>query len=134
MTASELSKLYYIKKLIDRDALRLAKLEARIQPHGMNMSGMPKNPSPKNNIEETIPLIVGIRERIICEQENYINEQLFIEEYINTVEDYHIRLILSYRFVDLMSWNQIAMKIGGNNTADSVRKACNRFLRKSEET
>ena len=133
MTIRELSKLYYIKKLIDRDTRRLIELEAKLHPGGMNLSGIPRKSSPKNMIEEIVPIISELKDKIKQEQEKYMREQVAIEEYIRSVEDYQIRLILSYRFVDLMTWQQIAQKIGGNNTEDSVKKICYRYLRKSEK-
>ena len=133
MTVRELSKLYYLNKLIERDTLRLSELHSRLQPGGMNFNGMPRNPSPKNMMEEIIPLIIEIEERIRKEQEDYIKERMEIENFIRSVEDYQIRLILSYRFVDLLTWNQTARMIGGNNTEDSVKKMCYRFLKSTEK-
>lgn len=133
MTVRELSKLYYLNKLIERDTLRLSELHSRLQPGGMNFDGMPRNPSPKNVMEEIIPLIIEIEERIRKEQEDYIKERMEIESFIRSVEDYQIRLILSYRFVDLLTWNQTARMIGGNNTEDSVKKMCYRFLKSTEK-
>jgi len=133
MTVRELSKLYYLHKLIERDTIKLSELEAQLQPGGMNISGMPRNPSPENMMEKIVPLIIEIKERIEKQQEQYIRERITIEEYIQSVDDYQIRLIMSYRFVDLMTWQQIALLIGGNNTADSVRKACNRYLKKTAQ-
>ena len=133
MTVRELSKLYYIKKLIERDAMRLAELEARLQPGGMNMSGMPHNPSPKNMREEVVPIIIEVKDRLKKEQLEYEQEEQRLEGFIRTIEDYQIRLILAYRFVDLMTWQQVAMKIGGNNTDESVKKLCYRFLKKTEK-
>ena len=133
MTVRELSRLYYLNKLIERDTLRLSELHSHLQQGGMNFDGMPRNSSPKNMMEEIIPLIIEIEERIRKEQEDYIKERMEIESFIHSVEDYQIRLILSYRFVDLLTWNQTARMIGGNNTEDSVRKMCYRFLKKSEK-
>ena len=134
MTVRELSKLYYLKKLIERDTVRLSELESRLMPGGMNLTGMPKNPSPKNMMEEIIPLLMDIKDRLRSEQAKYIQERMAIEDYINSIDDYQMRCILSCRFVDLMTWNQTALYIGGGNTEDSVKKACYRFLKKSEET
>lgn len=133
MTVRELSKLYYIRKLIERDTLRLSELEARLQPGGMNMSGMPRNPSPKNIMEEIVPLIIDIKDKLIKERDEYAKEQAEIESFIVAVEDYQTRLILLYRFVDLLAWHQVASKLGGNNTEDSVKKICYRFLKESEK-
>ncbi len=133
MTVRELSKLYYIQKLIERDKQRLADLESRLQPGGMNMSGMPHSPSPKNMMEEIVPLMIELKTKIRLEMEDYLREQRRLEEFIKSVSDYQMRLILLLRFVDLLSWEDIAKRIGGNNTADGLRKACNRFLQKTEK-
>ena len=131
MTLRELSKLYYLKKTIEHDALRLAELNSRLQPGSMNIDGMPRNPNTKNLLEEVVPLIIEAKKRIEEEQEQFIREQIKIEQYIRSIDDYQIRLILLYRFVDLMPWNQVARKIGGNNTEDGVKKACYRFLKRN---
>lgn len=43
-------------------------------------------------------------------------------EFIQTIPDSQTRQIFTYRFVDTLTWGQVARKIGGNNTADSIRK------------
>lgn len=133
MTVQELNKLYYLKKLIERDTLRLEELEAKLQPRGTRMDGMPRRASHENMMEKLIPILVDLRDQITARWIEYIREYKAIEEYIHSMEDYQMRTILSYRFVDLMTWNQIALKIGGGNTEDSVRVACRRFLEKSEK-
>lgn len=134
MTVRELSKLYYLSKLIDLDSIRLAELESRLQPGATGFNGMPRNPSPKNMMEEIVPLIIEIEKKLKKERDDYIKERLVIEDYIRSVEDYQMRLILSYRYVDLLTWAQTARKIGGGNTEDSVKKMCYRFLRNSEKS
>lgn len=52
---------------------------------------------------------------------------------INRIEDSFIRLILRYRYIDMCTWAEVADKIGGNNTEDSVRMAAKRFLKKNAE-
>ena len=54
-----------------------------------------------------------------------------VEEYINTIEDSHIRRIVRYRVIDGMTWRKIAFNMGGSNTEDSVRMAFNRFIGKN---
>ncbi|MCI8387041.1 MAG: hypothetical protein HFE63_01065 [Clostridiales bacterium] len=50
---------------------------------------------------------------------------------INSVDDSFMRQVLTYRFVDGLTWYQVAMSVGGGNSADSIRKACVRFLAKN---
>ena len=58
----------------------------------------------------------------LLEQENAV------EVFITTIENSYIRRIIRMRFLENMKWNQIADKIGGNNTEDSVKKAFYRFM------
>lgn len=49
---------------------------------------------------------------------------------IYAIKDSQVRLILLLRYVDRMSWRNIAARVGGGNTGDSVRMIHNRFLSK----
>lgn len=51
-----------------------------------------------------------------------------VEEFIASVEDSRMRRIITLRFIDNLSWNKVADRIGGNNTEDSVKKAFYRFV------
>lgn len=53
-----------------------------------------------------------------------------VENYIAGIEDSHIRRIINLRVVEGLTWNDVASKIGGGNTEDSVRMAFERFLKK----
>lgn len=47
---------------------------------------------------------------------------------IYAIQDTQVRLILLLRYVDGMSWANIAARVGGGNTGDSCRKIADRFL------
>ncbi|KHO36729.1 RNA polymerase subunit sigma-24 [Clostridium tetani] len=49
-------------------------------------------------------------------------------EFIENIEDSLVRQIISLRYINGLTWEEVATNIGGNNTADSVRMLCNRFL------
>lgn len=51
-----------------------------------------------------------------------------VEEYIDTIDDSRMRRIIRMRFIDKLTWNQVANNIGGGNTEDSIRMAFNRFI------
>lgn len=53
-----------------------------------------------------------------------------VEEFISSVNDSHLRRIISLRVVEGLPWNKVADRIGGSNTGDSVRKAFERFMEK----
>ena len=52
-----------------------------------------------------------------------------VQVFINGIEDSHIRRIVSMRYIDGLTWRQIAVRIGGGNSEDAVRKTVERFLR-----
>lgn len=54
-----------------------------------------------------------------------------VEEYIVSIQDSHIRRIINFRIIDGLSWNQVADRMGGLNTDESVRKAFCRFIENS---
>lgn len=52
--------------------------------------------------------------------------QFDIMQYINTLDDSLLRQIVFYRCVSCLSWEAVAVRIGGGNTADAVRKRFDR--------
>lgn len=52
------------------------------------------------------------------------------EEFIASVDDSRMRRIINLRFIEGLSWNKVADRIGGGNTEDSIRMAFNRFMEK----
>lgn len=52
------------------------------------------------------------------------------QRYINEINDSRIRRILQFRYVDRMTWLQVAMRMGKHHTAESCRNAVERYLGK----
>lgn len=131
MSLEKLSGLYYMKKLIGRDAQRIEDLRARLTSTTTNMNGMPGSPNASDKIGDGIPEIVDLIRKIEEERLNFEIEKASLEIYLRRIEDPQIRLIFLLRFVDLKSWGDVASAIGGNNTDNSVKKTCYRYLKKS---
>ena len=51
-----------------------------------------------------------------------------VEEFLASVNDSHIRRIITLRVVDGLSWNEVADRIGGGNNENSVKKAYHRYM------
>ena len=51
-----------------------------------------------------------------------------VEEFINSLTDARIRRLLQYRFIDDLTWIQVAHKMGGKHTEEGCRKAVERFF------
>ena len=50
------------------------------------------------------------------------------EEYIQSIQDSGLRRIMRSKYIDDLSWQQVANKMGWRYTAESCRKKAERFL------
>jgi hypothetical protein len=50
-------------------------------------------------------------------------------DYIENIDDSLIRQIITLRHIEGLTWEQVAARIGGSSTADSLRKMHDRFLK-----
>lgn len=50
-------------------------------------------------------------------------------DFISRIEDSQTRQIIFLRFIKGLSWGQVAVKIGGGNTDEGVRKRAVRYIR-----
>ena len=70
-----------------------------------------------------------MRKATLQSLENELMEKISeIEKFISSIDNSRIRRIISFRFIDGMTWEQVAINIGGGNSEDSVRMAFNRFM------
>ena len=134
MTVKELSQLYNLNREIEMDQKRLAELEAAVSgPRSMNMDGMPHAPGYNDTLGRTIAEIVDLKEIISAKQKQCLHERCRLERYIADIPDSLTRMIFTYRFVNGLSWWQVAYSVGGNNTGDSVRMRVKRYLEENKK-
>ena len=50
-------------------------------------------------------------------------------EFIGNIEDSLVRQIISLRYINGLTWEEVAANIGGGTTTESVRKTAERFLK-----
>ena len=132
MTLKELSQLYYLNREIERDRQRLEDLKARSRSlPGINYSGMPGGGSfSGSTIDRYIAEIVDLEAIISAKITQCLHERSRLERYIADIPDSLTRMIFTLRFINGLTWLQVALHVGGGNTADSVRMACNRYIDK----
>ena len=56
-----------------------------------------------------------------------------VEEYIQSLTNSRIRRIIRYRFIDDLRWYQVAQRMGGRATEDSVKKEFQRFMQQEDK-
>ena len=159
MTVKELSKLYWLNREVEMNQKQLADLEAQIERDTMelkdlragmdglaspNLDGMPHGSDVHSPVENTVEHImkmeaalskkhdalVNLKARISARQTLIILERDRLEQYIETVDDSHLRQIFTLRFVNGLPWEQVAASLGPGYMGASVKKACYRYIRK----
>ena len=75
-----------------------------------------------------------LRKKRLSEIEEKLDEKISeIEEYINSIDDSQMRRMIKYKYIEELSWQQVAERMGGGNTADGCRMAVDRYLKKQYE-
>ena len=128
MTLKELSNLQYLDSLIDVARNRILALEEKVTADTQVIDGMPKQPGSHDKVGTIVPEIVDQKAKLEALIGQYQEEMQRALEFIESVEDYHVRLILELRFRWCHTWAEVADKVGGGNTEESVKKTCYRFI------
>ena len=126
MTKRELSQLYWLNREIEANQRRLAELEAAATSSTARITGLPRL-SGVTDKTAIAAEIADVRRLLQDQTDRAVAEYHRLIRYITGVQDSLMRQILSLRYINGLSWVQIAHSIGGN-TEDSVRKAHDRFL------
>lgn len=132
MTERQLSKYYYLKKDIQDLELKIGLLKSTGGISGIQYKEDSGKGSRKyKSIQDKLTDLMDI---LLEKRVSALEEYLKIENYMNTIEDAEIRLIIKYRFIERMSWNQVADKLCTDNkfiSEDAPRKKLRRFLDKN---
>lgn len=133
MTIKELSQLYWLNREIELDTQRLEELQRSAEaPRSPSLTGLPGGGDGSSALERVAAEIVDLQAIIDAKHLQCIHERSRLERYIADIDDSLTRMIFRLRFVNGLSWRQVAASVGGGNTEESVKKACYRYLKKSE--
>lgn len=132
MTKRELSQLYWLKKEIAQDKARLAELEAASSAASVQLTWTPGGGGASDRVGMYAAEIADLRSIIGANIRRCWREMRRLSRYISTVEDSQMRQILTLRYIECLTWNQVADVIGTNENA--VKQAHSRFLRKDCHT
>ena len=130
MTEKQLNQIYYLskeKKMWENKLNEITEIKAM----GYENSSAGRSSEVSSPVVRLAEQREKIRDIISAKlvEISYVEREIL--EYINTIDDSLIRQIMIHRHIELKSWVQVANAIGGNNTAESVRKMHDRFLQKS---
>ncbi len=130
MTKKELSQLYWLNREIEEEKRKLEELIAAASGWTQKITGLPHVGGADKTGDMAI-LIAEQRDLIGFKVRQSVIEYNRLNRYIASVEDAQMRMILSLRYVNGLSWQQVAFHIGESDESYPRRKH-NKFLRKSE--
>ena len=130
MTKRELSQLYYLNREIDRECARLAQLEAAATSTTSTISGLPH----AGTIADKTAIAAAIADsRAIIEAKvtAAVHEYNRLIRYISGIKDSLTRQIFELRYIDGLTWQQIAFEVGEHDET-YVRRKHNYYLKLAE--
>lgn len=128
MTLRELSQLYYLNREIETNKRRLEEIKSKLSVGGQKLSDMPKAQQYENRMERYIAELIDLEGTISAQITQCLYERNRLERYIADIPDSLTRQIFTLRFVNGMSWVQVAFSVGGGNTEASVKMTCYRYI------
>ncbi len=128
MTVREMSQLYYLNREIEQLQRQLEELECLAEGTTQAITGMPHGSGTSDKVGDYAVRIADLRSTIDNRKARCWDELRRLSAYIDGVEDSLTRQILALRYVNGLSWQQVANGVGGGNTEDSVKKICYRYL------
>jgi len=123
MTINQLRRYRKIKANILLLESELDELILKSKPYDLSGGNPPA-------VSDNVARIVVEREEARKRIDSLLAEKLAIEGYISRCEPYY-SVLLRWHYMEGRTWTAIAIKIGGGNTEDGVRKACHRYVVKN---
>lgn len=134
MIREYLNNYYLMEQFIKECDEELETIRAKLYASpAFNTSGIPKNPSPRNHIEDTYIDIIYRKAKLTAKREEYMSIKERVERYIDGISDLLTHKIFEKHVLQKKTFKVIADELGGNNTESSVNKAYNRYIRDNPE-
>ncbi len=96
---------------IERDMEELQRWKSRAEKITSSVSDMPKGGNQGDRLQLAVDRICELEERLNGKIDAAVKRRKEMEAAIATVEDRTLQLLLRYRYIDGMTWEQIAVKM-----------------------
>lgn len=124
VTRKQLNQLYSLQQEIKELQHRIYDLRNTLK--SPSLSGVPRRSGVSDPVARTAELIHQQECLLLDNVHKCLQEQNRLLSFIRSVEDSRMRLILQYRYLDGLSWVQVAHRM--SVTPESVKMAYKRFL------
>ena len=108
----------------------LCSLRAAAEAITPQLSDMPKSQSMQDKLSKIVAQIVDLEKRIAGLKLEMEQERRVVTGFVEMIEDSVIKTIFTLRFVECMTWAEVASAVKGGEAEDSVKKTCYRYLKK----
>lgn len=123
MTRKELNQIYYINREIEMWERELESVTGLQSPR---LDGLPRGNETGDSTANKALQAAEISEIINGLLAKLQLKRKEIYDFIATIDDSLVRQIVMYRCLSLCTWEEVAIYVGGGNSADSVRMIFNR--------
>lgn len=132
MTEQELRGYSFIKARIEKVENRIAELEQENGLGSVNLDGMPHGSTPGDPVARMAIARATLHDHLVRLLAELKEKEREIREYIESVENEEVKLIIEWRFIDLLEWYEIAGKleemIGKNVDRSTPGKKMRKYL------
>lgn len=138
MTYDDLYRVKDLEQEIQRydqriDELRAQRVAISAPAFNREPSGRNDGPGGDNKIERLTAEIIDLEQLLHINREKRVIEKQRLERCIASVDDSTVRRIMELRFYAVLSWNDVAAKMGSGYTVGSLKMMLSRYLERHSE-
>ncbi len=126
MDLKEISQYYELRKKLEKYNEILEVVRTKAENITMNISGLPASGAISDRVARYGGLIAQLEIDIEEKNKELRRAKRRTQRYIDNIEDTYTRTIFQLRFIELMSWSDIA---NDSEREESIKKMCYRYLR-----
>ncbi|MEY8331257.1 sigma-70 family RNA polymerase sigma factor [Lachnospiraceae bacterium 48-33] len=121
MTVEEINSIYYINKEIEHIQRELYDLKTRNFYKSSILTGMPKGNSEHDIFSDYAEDIKTLEDMLHYNLKKLQMERKKMEEFLSSIEDAELRLIIRLRTINNMSWEEIGVELRMHRTTVSKK-------------
>lgn len=132
MTRQDLEKHLKLRRQLMECRDILQNLKRSVGPGTQALTGMPHAPGVKDKVGDLATEITYMERRVAALQAKVDEQAQAVRQFIAGVQDDHLKIILSLRYIRGLTWIEVALVLGGRNTGSGVKSAVRRFFEAGE--
>jgi hypothetical protein len=128
MKKHELSQLFYLKKETEHLKMRISELECAATSQTPRIMGMPRAPGFPNKVGKYASEIAELKSLLDINLKRCFRELIKLNSFIESIESSQMRLIMNLRYINGLTWQEVASRMGEADEQYPRRKH-NAFLK-----